>query len=175
MKNVIPVKTGIRCALTAICFIVLSAHGALAHEKHSHGAPATPAPPPDNPQKAALVAIGARYAAEIEPVFKRVCFDCHSSKNRYPWYYAIPGAKQLIDYDIRESREHLDMDKGYPFKSHATMREDLEEIAKTVRKNKMPPWRYRIFHREEALTEAERDKIVTWAEESLKQLVNAGK
>jgi len=175
MKNVIPVITGIRCALAAICFIVLSVHGALAHEKHSHGVPTPPAPPPDNPQKVALAAIGARYAAEIEPVFKRVCFDCHSDKARYPWYYAIPGVKWLIDHDIREARKHMDMDKGFPFKSHATIREDLEEIAKTVRKNDMPPWRYRIFHREEQLTDAERDKIVKWAEESLKQLSNAGK
>jgi len=60
-------------------------------------------------------AINESYLATVKPVFRKSCFDCHSSNTNYPWYSNLPGAKQLIQNDIAEAKEHLDMSKDFPF------------------------------------------------------------
>lgn len=61
------------------------------------------------PSQEALQAINQNYIQAIRPIFREKCFDCHSSETRYPRYYKFPGARQLIDRDIREGRKHIDM------------------------------------------------------------------
>src|SRR3989338_8759883 len=96
----------------------------------------------------ALTAINRDYVQNVRPIFAQKCFDCHTGQTRYPRYYSLPGVKQLIDRDIREGRKHLDVSDDFPFKSHATPQEDLEEIAEVVKENTMPPWRYWVLHRD---------------------------
>ena len=116
--------------------------------------------------KAASVRINEAYLYNGKPIFQAKCFDCHSALTRYPWYYRLPGAKQLIDRDIREAKKHLDMTRDFPFEGHGTPAEDLEAIAETVKKSTMPPWRYRIMHRGSALTDSERRIILQWIQEA---------
>jgi hypothetical protein len=122
------------------------------------------------PGEPSLEAIRAAYRKEVEPIFRAKCFDCHSDQTRYPWYYRLPGAKQLIDRDIREAHKHMDMSAGFPFKGHGTPSEDLEAIAKVVSKRTMPPLRYILMHWNSRLTEEEEKAILRWAEESRDQL-----
>lgn len=102
------------------------------------------------------------YSKEIEPIFRKKCFDCHSAETVYPSHYKLPLAKQIIDYDIREGRKHLDMTEGFPFKGHHTVDEQLESLAKAVKKNTMPLRRYRLLHPGSGLTAEEREKILDW-------------
>lgn len=145
-------------SLTALVF---------AHENHDHkksgshekvDAPLT------------LAAINSVYLQNIKPIFQKKCFDCHGGTTKFPWYYKIPGAKQLIDDDIEEAKEHMDMSKDFPFQGHGKPVEDLKEIAKVMRKNEMPPWRYWIIHWETRLTEEERRLILEWTDEGLELL-----
>lgn len=110
------------------------------------------------------------YQARVEPIFRAKCFNCHSSHTRFPWYYRIPGVKQLIDYDIREAREHVDMTDGFPFKGHHSTEEQLKDLGEVVRDNEMPLWRYRLLHPGSGLTEAERATILQWISEGRRTL-----
>lgn len=103
-----------------------------------------------------------KYSHSVKSIFEAKCFDCHSSRTHYPWYYRLPGAKQLIDRDIREARKHLDMTLDFPFKGHSTPREDLEAIAKAVNRGTMPPWRYILMHSDLRLTDEEKETILEW-------------
>lgn len=116
--------------------------------------------------KAALVQINEAYLRDVKPIFQAKCFDCHSSLTRYPWYYRLPGAKQLIDHDVQEAKQHIDMTHDFPFEGHGTPSEDLEVIAEAVKKSTMPLWRYRIMHRGSALTDSERQIILQWVDEA---------
>lgn len=149
-------------------FLVLIFIGvAFAHEGHDHGA----APADDSAdQEEALVHISLAYESQIKPIFERACYNCHGGPTKYPWYYKIPGAKQLIDSDIKEAHKHLDMTGGFPFQSHATPKEDLEAIIKSINDKTMPPFEYRILHSESKLTDAEKDTIKTWATRGLELL-----
>jgi hypothetical protein len=110
--------------------------------------------------------INKNYLITVKPIFKKSCFDCHGDTTKYPWYYKIPGVKQLIDHDIKESKKHLDFSIDYPFKSHDTPINDFNAIGRSIRNNSMPPFRYLIMHDDAKLTEKEIKKIEQWINES---------
>lgn len=143
-------------------------HGVAAHDPH---APPSAYPESPSSQRAAReMKINERYQLEIKPVFEKKCFDCHSSKTTYPWYHQLPGIKQYIDKDIDEAREHIDLEQGFPFKSHATPEEDLKAIADDVEDNDMPPLPYKLMHRRAGLTTEEKAKVKAWVQFGLEQL-----
>ena len=117
-----------------------------------------------------LQRVNELYQEKIESIFEQKCFDCHSTKPRYPWYYAIPGIKQLIDNDIEEGMHHFDFTNGFPFKGHHPLQEQLEEIKESVIENTMPPWDYRLIHWNSSLTEKEKESILQWVEQGQKTL-----
>jgi hypothetical protein len=120
--------------------------------------------------KTAYAQINIHYKKRVEPIFKGKCFDCHSSHTTYPWYYQIPGIKILITSDIKEARAHIDMDNGFPFRSHSTPLKDLVEIERSILDKSMPPLKYRILHRDAALTKKEVETIKDWTQSSKKLL-----
>lgn len=149
-----------------ICVAVFFCEMASAHNGHHHSAEAEQPAVKSGPE-AAFAEINRGYEEKIKPLFAKSCFDCHSQDVHYPWYYKIPGARQLIDNDIAEAREHLDFTGGFPFKGHGEPVEDLEAIRDAVKDGSMPPFRYRLMHSGATLNEQDRQVILQWVEESL--------
>jgi len=150
-------RTGILTLLIAVTPLTSFAHKGR-HKKQED--------PPSIAQKIkkSFDEINEGYLKDIKPIFVKKCFDCHSSQTVFPWYYKIPGVQQWIQDDIEEAKEHLDMDSNFPFKSHATPIEDLEEIDETIRNGEMPPYAYRLIHSGSALSPEEREAVHRWVE-----------
>lgn len=128
----------------------------------------------ENEDRAEMYAnINRQYIDQIKPVFEKKCFDCHVKPMKFPWYYSIPGIKQMIDYDIKKAKEHLDMSKDFPFLSHETPFKDLESLRETTLKGSMPPTRYILMHWETRLTDDEKKVIIKWSEKSMNILKEA--
>lgn len=121
---------------------------------------------PNEEIKEKYIKINQEYIKNVKPIFKKSCFDCHGNTTVYPWYYKIPGVKQLIDNDIEDSKKHLDFSKDFPFISHDTPLKDLDAINKSIKYDSMPPFRYRIMHRDKKLTEDEVKQVEKWIRES---------
>lgn len=117
-----------------------------------------------------LEQINQEYILSVRPIFAKRCFDCHAGNTQYPWYYKIPGAKQLIDSDIKEAKKHLDMSNDFPFGGHGDPKEDLSVVRESIEKNTMPPFRYQIMHLGSRITEEEEKVIFEWLEKSEKVL-----
>lgn len=137
---------------------------ASAHEGHHHADPKHEQMkhPIGDTEKQKFSLINEKYLSDVKPIFQRSCFDCHSSQTQYPWYYKVPGVRQMIDADIKEAKEHLDFENDFPFKSHAMPLEDLNAIAEETQKDTMPPLMYRLMHSDTKLTEIEKNKITNW-------------
>lgn len=116
------------------------------------------------------VNINTQYIKHVKPIFEKKCFDCHGDTTKYPWYYALPGIKQMIDHDIKEAKEHIDMSKDFPFLSHKTPLKDLQSLRKIGLKGGMPPLRYILGHWDSRLTQDEKRLIIQWTEDSMKIL-----
>lgn len=116
--------------------------------------------------------INSDYQGSVRPLFEKACFDCHYAPTHLPWYNFIPGVRQLIAHDISEAKGHLDMSGEFPFAGHGSVKEDLEAIKKTIRKNEMPPGEYLFMHPEARLSRSEKDNIYRWLETTSQILSN---
>jgi hypothetical protein len=149
--------------------VMVIAVDTMAHGGHHHPQATMPSVPPPQMREAAEV-INEMYQREVQPIFEKKCFDCHSSRTKFPWYYKVPGIKQMIDEDIDEAKAHLDFEPGFPFKSHGTPEEDLKAIAQEVEENEMPPLSYKLMHRGSHLTPSEKEKVQAWVQFGLEKL-----
>ncbi len=162
-------RTKFRMIFVSTVYILLRPASTWPHQGHHHDKDLKPGATTPQIQKkdpTGMISVREDYRQRVEPIFKKNCMDCHSAQTHYPWYYKIPGIKQMIDSDISEARGHLDFSEGYPFKSHATPLEDLDAIAESVQKGTMPPFSYRLMHTSLALTDGEKKTILDWAEKS---------
>lgn len=150
--------------LYSLAFFVLCAQKAFAHKNHHH-AEVQEVPPPRSEENH-IAEISDLYKFNVKPLLQQKCFDCHSQNTNYPWYYEIPGVKQLIDGDIGEAQRHLDFGDGFPFLGHGSPREDLNAVRDVVRDNSMPPIRYWLLHWDSRLTDEESRVILEWVEHS---------
>jgi hypothetical protein len=44
---------------------------------------------------------------EVQAIFARSCYDCHSNETRWPWYSAIAPMKWFIARDVKVGRQWL--------------------------------------------------------------------
>ena len=123
------------------------------------------------PSKKMLDKINNKYLSDVKKIFLNKCLSCHGVNDSPPWYYHIPGPKQLMDYDMREAKKHMDMSNDFPFGGHGSPIDDLNALTKTIQKDDMPPMNYRIMHWDSKVTEAEIKVINNWIKESEKILI----
>ena len=128
----------------------------------------------ENKEKLAYRDINKNYLQNIKPIFEKKCFDCHANTSTYPWYYKVPGVKQMMDYDMKEAKKHLDMSKDFPFLSHETPLEDLKSLREVGVEDTMPPLRYVLGHWDSTLTKEEKQSVIQWSEESISILRGEG-
>ena len=115
--------------------------------------------------------INEQYKKNVRKIFKRTCFDCHSSKTLYPWYYKIWGISHLIDSDIREAKSHLDMSDEFPFRGHGNVTDDLNSLKKAIKEGSMPPFLYKLGYPNSKITKEEKKVIINWIESAKRMLL----
>lgn len=120
---------------------------------------------------AKLQNINLTYRRDVMPIFEKKCFDCHSGRTHYPFYYKLPFVRSMIDADITEARAALDLSSEFPFGGHGLFSTDLPKIRLEIEEGEMPPFFYRVMHQGSAVTEEERKRIFNWVDESQKSLL----
>lgn len=153
--------------------LFLMGHGDKKHEVQGNLVKETKKVIESNATKEKLQSINIAYIKNIKPIFKVKCFDCHGTLENYPWYYSVPGIKQLMDWDMEEAKKHLDMRKDFPFVSHEIPLEDLKSLKETIEEDEMPPFQYVLGHWDSRLNKEEKMKLYQWVEDSLKALGDA--
>lgn len=118
------------------------------------------------PTKKPIFEINALYVKNVKPIFKAKCLDCHGVGKEKPWYFSIPGPRQLMLHDINEAKEHMNMSEDFPFEGHGALEDDLDAIERTIKENSMPPWQYKLVHWSSSPTELEKKIILDWIKKS---------
>jgi len=107
---------------------------------------------------------------DVQAVLKRSCYDCHSNNTYYPWYNNIQPVAWLLASDVNEGKEDLNFDEFNGYKL-SDKQHKLSDLTKEVKEGDMPMSIYTIIHRGAALSEAEKQRLITWAD-SLKGTLN---
>jgi heme-binding protein len=89
------------------------------------------------------------------------CYDCHSNETRRPWYSKIAPGSWLLERDVRAGREKLNFSE--------MNREDneLDKAAETVAEDEMPPFRYKLLHKDARLRPSDREALIRGLQQSL--------
>lgn len=95
-------------------------------------------------------------------VLERRCFDCHSNRNRWPWYGYVAPFSWLIEFHMNEAREHLNF-STWNLYDEEERNEIIEEVWDEVDLGNMPPNYYRFLHPAAALSQSDRELLENWA------------
>jgi mono/diheme cytochrome c family protein len=93
------------------------------------------------------------------------CFDCHSNLTEWPWYTSVAPVSWLTTRDVDDGRKVLNFSEW-----QRPQDADLEDVIDSIRGKDMPPWQYRLLHKDARLTDAERQQLehglaATWAKD----------
>lgn len=175
-------RVKITILITPICSLLIGIGIAFGHGGEKHDSTETAGTnekmPIDSMPASQAVALDSIYAIiqsefiVLEPTFKKGCFDCHTNRTEFPWYYKLPLVKGMIDDDITEAKEHMDMSNGFPFGGHGKPVDDLVAVRQVVENGEMPPLEYRFMHWSAKPSDDESDSIIAWIERSLESLAS---
>jgi len=114
----------------------------------------------DGPQE-----VARQYAvpADVHRLLVAACYDCHSNHTDYPWYAAVQPVGWWLANHVNGGRRHLNFSAFGAYGPHQAARR-LDAIADQVDEDKMPLRSYTWMHPAARLTDAERTKIVDWAQ-----------
>ncbi|MCP4976690.1 MAG: heme-binding domain-containing protein [Maribacter sp.] len=102
---------------------------------------------------------------EVKLILKNNCYDCHSSKTRYPWYNNIAPISYWLANHIKHGKEELNFSEweGY---SNKKKDHKLEEVVEVIEEGAMPLNEYTWTHSDAKLTENQKQLIIEWAKQS---------
>jgi hypothetical protein len=98
---------------------------------------------------------------EVAAIFERACYDCHSSKTRWPWYSQIAPVSWFLVSDVNDARKKLSLSDwgSYDPKKKATK---LQEICEEIEKDDMPLASYVLLHPQAKLSGSDRKLLCDW-------------
>lgn len=100
---------------------------------------------------------------DIKSILQKSCNDCHSNNTAYPWYSRLQPVDWWLNDHIVEGKKELNLDE-YANRSLRYQYHKLEEIAEQVKDGEMPLNSYTWVHRDAKLTQAEKEKLIGWAD-----------
>jgi Haem-binding domain len=110
--------------------------------------------------------VARQYAvpADVHRLLVAACYDCHSDHTVYPWYANVQPVGWWLADHVNSGKRHLDFSAFGAYGPHQAARR-LDEVADQVDENKMPLRSYTWMHPAARLTDAQRTKIVDWAQD----------
>ncbi len=99
----------------------------------------------------------------IKDVLERSCYDCHSNYTNYPWYGYISPVSIFLSKHVNKGKEKLNF-SGWGLISDKDKISRLVDIYESVESGEMPLQSYLIIHKEAALSEDDKEVILSWAE-----------
>lgn len=125
------------------------------------------------PDTTAVVNLQTAVPASVMSTLRRACFDCHSDQTRWPWYASIPGARWVIERDVKQGRSQLDFSRWAEYEP-MDRADILNRVCKVATDRTMPPWQYRLLHAEARLSVAEVAEFCVWTRHEAARLVPGG-
>ncbi len=108
---------------------------------------------------------------EVQTIFKRSCFDCHSNETRCPCYSNVAPAMWLVARDVKEGRSHMNLSEFGKYKPLRGLSK-LDMMCEEITEGRMPLPPYLILHPDARLSKGEIDLICNWVDSVRDTLLN---
>jgi Haem-binding domain len=102
---------------------------------------------------------------DVQKILEKACNDCHTNNTKYPWYAEIMPVGWILNNHVVDGKKHINFDEYTTYKAKIAIHK-LEEVAEQVEQNKMPMDNYISMHKEAKLSEAEKKRLIEWANRS---------
>lgn len=100
---------------------------------------------------------------DVYSALVRSCGDCHTDQTRWPWYSHIAPLSWGITDDVNNGRRHMNFEDWEAQQDQKQANEHLADICQEIKKNGMPPFSYRLMHRDLQLKPQEITSICRWS------------
>jgi hypothetical protein len=100
---------------------------------------------------------------QVQAMLKRGCGDCHSNQTVWPWYSHVAPISWIVTDDVNEGRRHMNFDDWEAQESAKQANDHLIDICKEITSKGMPPFSYRIAHRDTQLKTQEISALCAWS------------
>ncbi len=98
---------------------------------------------------------------KIQVLLKQSCYDCHSNNTNYPWYNTIQPIRFMLETHIDNGKKELNFDVFGNY-SKRKQKNKLKAIASQIKDDEMPLWSYTIIHKKAALSEEDKNELISW-------------
>ncbi len=99
---------------------------------------------------------------QIETLFKKACYDCHSNHTDYQWYDNIAPFSWIVDKNIKRAKLSLNFSKWGDFEPWQRRVFLQGGIVYDINIDRMPPKRYLRFHHEAIFDDRAKEQIENW-------------
>lgn len=103
----------------------------------------------------------SRVPEQVQGIFKKSCYDCHSNQTEYPWYTYIQPVGLWMNSHIREGKEELNFSEFAAYSKRRQLSK-LKSIGESIQDGKMPLSSYTFIHQNARLSENEKALILDW-------------
>jgi len=110
------------------------------------------------------------FPGPVLSTLRQACFDCHSDETRWPWYATLPFASHLIERDVKDGRGQLNLSRWMQY-NEFDRADLLDKMCQLASSGKMPPWQYRLMHRDARLSATEVATLCAWSHSEANRLV----
>ena len=109
--------------------------------------------------------ISTQYAIpdDVAPILEKACYDCHSNNTRYPWYNNIQPVAWWLNNHVQEGKRELNFSE-FTNRPLRMQYHKIDEAIDQVKKGEMPLNSYTWVHKDAILTDAEKEKLIGWAQ-----------
>lgn len=97
----------------------------------------------------------------VQAIFKKSCYDCHSNRTNYPWYSNIQPIRYVLDSHVQQGKADLNFNEFGAY-SERKKRSKLRAIGNSLKDETMPISSYLFIHRYAKLTSQDKAIILNW-------------
>lgn len=114
-------------------------------------------------KQVALADIASVYElpGNVQAVFKRSCYDCHSDYTNYPWYAHIQPIRYMLDRHVIAGKKDLNFNEFGTYSSRKR-RNKLRAISNSLSDGTMPLSSYLFLHHNARLSQLDTTAIQNW-------------
>jgi Haem-binding domain len=101
---------------------------------------------------------------DVQAVYKRACYDCHSNETVWPRYSHVAPVSWYVAHDVNVGRRHVNFQDWEAQENQEEALEHLGLTCKLMQEGKMPPSDYLLMHKNADVSQADINTVCAWTQ-----------